>query len=167
MKKEIKRNYLEIKSLNELAEVSKSLDVYSVNFLDPPNFQLNKFFYKNIGKDHHWVDRLVWSEKEWIDYVCNEKVSTYILKKEEDLCGYFELIFHKDKNEFEIAYFGLLKEFHNKKLGSFLLSFAIKKCFEKKINRVWVHTCSLDHDNALKNYLSRGMKIYKRETVFI
>ncbi|NCX65548.1 MAG: GNAT family N-acetyltransferase, partial [Proteobacteria bacterium] len=79
MKKEIKRNYLEIKSLNELAEVSKSLDVYSINFLDPPNFQLNKFFYKNIGKDHHWVDRLVWSEKEWIDYVSNEKVSTYIL----------------------------------------------------------------------------------------
>ena len=167
MKKEIKRNYLEIKSLNELAEVSKSSDVYSVNFLDPPNFQLNKFFYKNIGKDHHWVDRLVWSEKEWIDYVCNEKVSTYILRKEKDVCGYFELIFHKDKNEFEIAYFGLLKEYHNKKLGSFLLSFAIKKCFEKKINRVWVHTCSLDHDNALNNYLSRGMKIYKRETVFI
>ena len=167
MKKEIKRNYLEIKSLNELAEVSKSSDVYRVNFLDPPNFQLNKFFYKNIGKDHHWVDRLVWSEKEWIDYVCNEKVSTYILRKEEDVCGYFELIFHKDKNEFEIAYFGLLKEYHNKKLGSYLLSFAIKKCFEKNINRVWVHTCSLDHDNALKNYLSRGMKIYKRETVLI
>ena len=167
MKKEIKRNYLEIKSLNELAEVSKSSDVYSIDFLNPPNFQLNKFFYKNIGKDHHWVDRLVWSEKEWIDYVCNEKVSTYILKKAEDVCGYFELIFHKDKNEFEIAYFGMLKEFHNKKLGSFLLSFAIKKCFEKKINRVWVHTCSLDHDNALKNYLSRGMKIYKRESVFI
>ena len=167
MKKEIKRNYLEIKSLNELAEAQKSSGVYSVNFLDPPNFQLNKFFYKNIGKDHHWVDRLVWSEKDWIDYVCNEKVSTYILKKEEDVCGYFELIFHKNKNEFEIAYFGLLKEYHNKKLGSFLLSFAIKKCFEKNINRVWVHTCSLDHDNALKNYLSRGMKIYKRETVFI
>ena len=167
MKKEIKRNYLEIKSLNELAEVSKSSDVYSVNFLDPPNFQLNKFFYKNIGKDHHWVDRLIWSDKEWIDYVCNEKVSTYILRKEEDVCGYFELIFHKDKNEFEIAYFGVLKEYHNKKLGSFLLSFAIKKCFEKKINRVWVHTCSLDHDNALNNYLSRGMKIFKKETVLI
>ena len=167
MKKEIKRNYLEIKSLNELAAASKSSDVYSINFLDPPNFQLNKFFYKNIGKDHYWVDRLVWSEKEWIDYVSNEKVSTYILRKEKDVCGYFELIFHKDKNEFEIAYFGLLKEYHNKKLGSFLLSFAIKKCFEKNINRVWVHTCSLDHDNALKNYLSRGMKIYKRETVFI
>jgi GNAT superfamily N-acetyltransferase len=89
------------------------------------------------------------------------------LKKNEDICGYFELIFHNEKNEFEIAYFGLLQEYQNKKLGSFLLSFAIKKCFEQKINRVWVHTCSLDHDNALNNYLSRGMKIFKQETVFI
>ena len=167
MKKEIKRNYLQINSLKELVESTISLNGYTVNFLNPPNFQLNKFFYKNIGKDHQWIDRLVWSEKEWFDYVSNEKVKTFILKKNEDICGYFELIFHNDKNEFEIAYFGLLKEYHNKKLGSFLLSFAIKKCFEKKINRVWVHTCSLDHDNALNNYLSRGMKIFKKETVFI
>ena len=167
MKKEIKRNYLQINSLKELVESTISLNGYTVNFLNPPNFQLNKFFYKNIGKEHQWVDRLVWSEKEWIDYVSNEKVSTYILRKEKDVCGYFELIFHKDKNEFEIAYFGLLKEYQNKKLGSFLLSFAIKICFEEKINRVWVHTCSLDHDNALNNYLSRGMKIFKKETVFI
>ena len=31
------------------------------------------------------------------------------------------------------------------------------------VNRVWVHTCSLDHKNALKNYLARGMKIFKSE----
>jgi hypothetical protein len=31
--------------------------------------------------------------------------------------------------------------------------------------RVWVHTCSLDHKNALLNYLSRGMKIFKSETL--
>ena len=167
MKKEIKRKYLEIKSLNELIETLTPPIGYTVYFLNPPNFQLNKFFYKNIGKDHQWVDRLVWSEKEWIDYVSSEKVKTYILKKNEDICGYFELIFHNEKNEFEIAYFGLLQEYQNKKLGSFLLSIAIKKCFERKINRVWVHTCSLDHDNALNNYLSRGMKIFKQETVFI
>ena len=167
MKKEIKRKYLEIKSLNELIETLTPPIGYTVYFLNPPNFLLNKFFYKNIGKDHQWIDRLVWSEKEWIDYVSSEKVKTYILKKNEDICGYFELIFHNEKNEFEIAYFGLLQEYQNKKLGSFLLSFAIKKCFEQKINRVWVHTCSLDHDNALNNYLSRGMKIFKQETVFI
>ena len=75
--------------------------------------------------------------------------------------------FHNQKKETEIAYFGLLKEFHNKKLGSYLLSIAIKKSFQDKSERVWVHTCSLDHKNALNNYLSRGMKIFKRETVTI
>ena len=50
-----------------------------------------------------------------------------------------------------------------KKLGSYLLSEAIKKSFECGSKRVWVHTCSLDHKNALSNYLSRGMHIYKTE----
>ena len=89
------------------------------------------------------------------------------MKKNNELVGYFELIFHNQKKETEIAYFGLLKEFHNKKLGSYLLSIAIKKSFQDKSERVWVHTCSLDHKNALNNYLSRGMKIFKRETVTI
>ena len=79
----------------------------------------------------------------------------------------FSLIDHFEKQEIEIAYFGLLEEYQNKNLGSFLLSQAIKKSFEKKIKRVWLHTCSLDHPNALNNYLARGMKIFKTETVII
>ena len=77
-------------------------------------------------------------------------------------------ILHLDLQEVEIAYLGLLEDYHNKKLGGHLLFNAIKKSFEKKnIKRVWVHTCTLDHKNALKNYLARGMKIYKKETIEI
>jgi hypothetical protein len=54
-----------------------------------------------------------------------------------------------------------------KKLGGYMLSEAIKTSFLNNIKRVWVHTCSLDHKNALKNYLSRGMKIYNIETANI
>ena len=74
---------------------------------------------------------------------------------------------HPKKNEVEIAYLGLLEEYHNKKLGSYLLSIAIKNSFLNKPKRVWVHTCSLDHKNALNNYIARGMKIFKTETVFL
>ena len=77
------------------------------------------------------------------------------------------LFFHEEQNEVEIAYLGLLEEYHNKKIGSFLLSTAIKNAFLEKPQRVWVHTCSLDHKNALKNYIARGMKIFKKETVFV
>ena len=167
MSKKIERNYLEINSLNDLKETRLTQNGFSYEKVEPENFQINKFFYKNVGKKHHWVDRLVWTDKNWIDYTTDKKVKTFIVKKHDDLAGYFELIFHAEQNEVEIAYLGLLEEYHNKKIGSFLLSTAIKNAFLEKPQRVWVHTCSLDHKNALKNYIARGMKIFKKETVFV
>jgi ribosomal protein S18 acetylase RimI-like enzyme len=164
---EVQRNYLEINSIEDLNDVKDPTEEYSLNLLEPQNFQLNKFFYKNIGKKHKWIDRLVWTENQWIDYVSSEKVKTYVLKYKGDLVGFFELIFHSEENEVEIAYFGILEEYQNKKLGSYLLSQAIQKSFKRDINRVWVHTCSLDHKNALNNYIARGMKIFKTETIRI
>ena len=167
MTEEVKRNYLEISSLQDLKEGNKPSEDYILSLINPINFQLNKFFYKTIGKNHKWVDRLSWSEEKWITYVSSEKVETYILKFKDDLVGFFELIFHPEKNEIEIAYFGILEEYQNKKLGSYLLSEAIKKSFKNSVKRVWVHTCSLDHKNALNNYISRGMKIFKTEILNI
>jgi len=164
---EVQRNYLEIKSIQDLNDVIEPNEDYSLNLLEPINFQLNKFFYKNIGKKHKWIDRLIWTETQWIDYVSNKNVKTYVFKFKNDLAGFFELISHDEKKEVEIAYFGLLEEFQNKKLGSYLLFKAIQKSFKGDTNRVWVHTCSLDHKNALNNYIARGMKIFKTETVKI
>ena len=167
MSKKIERNYLEINSLNDLKETRLTQNGFSFEKVEPENFKINKFFYKNVGKKHHWVDRLVWTDKNWIDYTTDNKVKTFIVKKHDDLVGYFELINHEEQNEVEIAYLGLLEEYQNKKIGSFLLSTAIKNAFLEKPQRVWVHTCSLDHKNALKNYIARGMKIFKKETVFV
>ena len=167
MSKKIERNYLEIKSIKDLKVSSTVTKDHSLEKVEPADFQLNKFFYKNIGKDHRWVDRLIWTDKQWTEYVSDKKVKTYIIKKSNDLAGYFELIFHDDQNEVEIAYLGLLTEYQNQKLGSYLLSSAIKESFSKKTSRVWVHTCSLDHKNALNNYISRGMKVFKKESISI
>jgi ribosomal protein S18 acetylase RimI-like enzyme len=167
VKKEIERNYLEINSLEDLNETNILSEDYSIKLVEPRDFQLNKFFYKNVGKNHQWIDRLIWTDQQWSNYTSDNKVKTYILKNKDDLAGYFELISHKDKKEVEIAYLGLLEEYYNKKLGSYLLSAAIRNSFSDKTKRVWVHTCSLDHQNALNNYLSRGMKIFKKETISI
>ena len=87
------------------------------------------------------------------------------MKNKDNFAGYFEIIFHHDNNETEIAYLGLLEEYQNKKLGSYLLSSAIKNSFLENQKRVWVHTCSLDHKHALDNYLSKGFKTFKEETI--
>ena len=165
MTKKIERNYLEINSLTELNSSTVSSDDYLVKLINPADFEINKFFYKNIGKKHHWVDRLSWTNEQWIKYTSDVKLKTYVLQKNNDLAGYFELISHTEINEVEIAYLGLLEEYQNKKLGSYLLSSAIKNSFLNNPKRVWVHTCSLDHKNALNNYISRGMKVFKKETI--
>ena len=163
----IKRNYLEIFSTIDFSEVNKPSKNYNVKIIDPPDFQLNKFLYKQVGKNCRWIDRLIWNYKTWIEYVNKKNVKTYILKDKDELIGYFEQILSEDNLSCEISYFGILEEYFEKKYGGYLLTEAIKKSFSDKIKRVWVHTCSLDHKNALKNYLSRGMKVFKSETIFL
>ena len=145
MSKKVERNYLEINSIEELNEPNNLSSDFIIELVQPDDFKLNKFFYRNIGKSHSWVDRLNWTDKQWINYTSDRSVRTFVLKKKDDLAGYFELIMHKDKKEVEIAYLGLLEEYHNQKIGSFLLSSAIKNSFKEKTNRVWVHTLSLIH----------------------
>ena len=164
---EVQRYYLEINSIKDLLEIAKPSNIYEVNLIDPPDFQLNKFFYKQIGKNYRWIDRLVWNEKKWFEYVNNLDVKTFVLKEENNLVGYSEQILNKKKLDCEIAYFGILEDYFGKKLGSYLLSETIKKSFAFGVKRVWVHTCSLDHKYSLKNYLSRGMKIFKNELLNI
>ncbi len=78
MNNQIKRNYLEIRSLNDLVEANKPNENVILEKVDPPDFQLNKFFYKEIGKNHKWTDRLIWNDEKWINYINNSIVVTYI-----------------------------------------------------------------------------------------
>ena len=162
----IKRNFLELKNIDDLIKKDKPEDNYSIE-KTKPDFQLNKFFYKQIGKKYRWTDRLVWTDLQWSNYVSNKNLETYVIKNDDDLVGYFELIYHTKKNETELAYLGLFEDYFGKGVGGYALSTAIVKSFEKKIKRIWVHTCTLDHPNAIKNYLARGMKIFKEENLNI
>ena len=161
----VDRSFLEINSIKKLNRSKSPGPNFKINQLDPPDFQLNKFFYKQIGKKYRWIDRLAWGDKKWIEYVENPRVKTFILKENNNLVGFYETVRDLDNDHSEIAYFGILEEYFGKKCGGYLLSEAIKKLFEDGISRVWLHTCSLDHKNAIKNYLARGMQVFKSEKI--
>ena len=80
MSNQVKRSYLEIRSIDELVAKNKPFNDLYLEKVNPPDFQLNKFFYKEIGKNHKWTDRLVWSDQKWINYLKTLGVNTYILK---------------------------------------------------------------------------------------
>ena len=165
MKINVDRSFLEINTIENLNQSNRPGPNFKIIEVDPPDFQLNKFFYKQIGRNHRWIDRLAWTDKKWIQYVENPRIKTFILKDNNNLAGYYETIRDLDKFHCEIAYFGILEEYIGKKCGGYLLSEAIKRLFEEGISRVWLHTCSLDHENAIKNYLARGMKVFKSEKI--
>ena len=162
----VQRNFLELKDLKNLKTNSINEKKYLVKKIKP-DFQLNKFFYKQVGKKHRWIDRLSWSDGKWINYISNKNLETYIISESDELVGFFELLYNPELKETEISYFGLLEEFIGKGIGGYALSVAIKKSFEKNIRRVWLHTCTLDHPNALKNYITRGMTVFKKENINI
>tara|TARA_B110000438_G_C15516072_1_gene522041 strand:- start:157 stop:663 length:507 start_codon:yes stop_codon:yes gene_type:complete len=160
----VKRYFLEIKNFSDLAELNLP-ENHEVILSNKKDFQLNKFFYKQVGADHFWRDRLIWTDKEWSKYVSNLNFETWIMKNRGELVGFYEQLYHSSSNEHELINLGILKEYRGKKLGSVLLLHAIHRAFKKKTKRMWVHTCSLDHKFALNNYKSKGFKIFKEEEI--
>ena len=160
----VKRYFLEIKDFSNPIELNIP-ENYQIILDNKKDFRLNKFFYKQIGADHYWRDRLIWSDKEWLKYSQNKNLETHIIKKAEDLVGFYEQEYHPGSNEVELINMGILKEFRGLKLGSTLLNHAIASASRKNPNRMWVHTCSLDHKYALNNYKSKGFRIFKEEEI--
>ena len=160
----VKRYFLEIKDFSNPVELNLPSN-YKITLDNQKNFNINKFFYKQIGIDHYWRDRLVWSDKDWLNYVKNKNLETHIIKRNDDLVGYYEQEYHENSNEIELINIGVLKEFRGLKLGSILLNHAIASASRKNPNRMWVHTCSLDHKYALNNYKSKGFRIFKEEEI--
>ena len=160
----VKRYFLEIKDFSNTIDLNLP-ENHKIILDDKNDFQLNKFFYKQIGLDHYWRDRLLWSDNEWKKYVMNKNLETHVLKKEGNIAGYYEQEYHPGLNEVELINMGVLKEFRGLKLGSTLVSHAIASASRKNPERMWVHTCSLDHKRALQNYQSKGFEIFKEEEI--
>ena len=121
-------------------------------------WQLNRFLYLHVGGPWSWTDKFDWPDERWQAYVGSPALRTFIGFYEGSIAGYCEL--HRKNGDVEIAYFELTPEFIGRGFGGPLLTSAIEEAWRWDAARVWVHTCTLDHPAALRNYEARGMRIY-------
>ena len=126
----------------------------------PPSFW--RYLYTEVGRRHYWIDRLPWSDDDIRRYLADPSIQLWLMTVSGAPAGYFELRRDADGGV-EIAYFGLLEEFIGGGLGGHMLSEAARRAWAFDANRVWLHTCTLDHPAALQNYLKRGFVIVRRE----
>ena len=162
----VQRFFLELKKNKNPNQLNPSAENFKIVLDFEKDIKINKFFYREVGKDHFWRDRLLWSDNEWQKYINNKNLETGIMKINDELAGFYEQEFHENTNEMELIQMGILKTFQKKSFGSLLLKHIIKESFlRRNIERLWVHTCSLDHKYALDNYISKGFQIFKKEEI--
>ena len=155
--------YLETHDPRDLrAKRSPRTDIALVRVL-PPMPELSRFFYATVGGAWYWTQRLPWTYQRWQDHLNRPELETWMLTVQGVPAGYFELEAQPGA-DVEIAYFGLLPRFVGSGLGGHLLTCAIERGWQMGAKRVWVHTCTLDHPQALANYQARGMRLYKQVT---
>lgn len=160
---EIVTTYLQMSSPTELVP-ARSLDPdFIVLEAVEPQWQLNRSLYLLVGEPWAWIDKQIWNDQQWESYVDSERLRTFVASWRGSTAGYYELR-RDDAQGVEIAYFGLAPDFIGRGLGGALLTDALRRAWAWEAHRVWVHTCTLDHPAAVKNYQARGMKVYDRKT---
>jgi GNAT superfamily N-acetyltransferase len=156
------RTYLELRDPGELHPARIDDLPVRVERVEecPPSFW--RFLYSEVGRRYHWVDRLGWTDQDILNYLHDPSVSLWLLTVAGAPAGYFEL--RRDPDDaFEVAYFGLLKEFTGRGFGAYLLTEAVERAWALGATRVWLHTSTLDHPAALPNYLKRGFQVFRTE----
>ena len=127
-----------------------------------PPIHFYRYLYETVGRAHAWVERRRQSDEKLTEILHDERVDLYVLYCDGAPAGYFELDFRESPHA-ELAYFGLLPDFIGRGLGSFLLATAIETAWSKPIERLWVHTNTLDHPRALPLYQKMGFAPYAQE----
>ena len=140
----------------ELGELRPAATTVPIVRAEVPYGPLNRFFYLEIGRDFHWVDRLGWAAARWQAYA--EHVETWLVHDRGTPAGYAELQRHGDRAE--IAFLGLLAPFRGRGLGGALLTGAAQRALELS-DRVTVSTCELDGRYALQHYTARGFRVVR------
>jgi len=159
----VRRWHLEMRSPGQLRPSRVPDPAPDIVRAEVPSPALNRFLYTSIGGDWHWTDRLPWTWEKWMQWLDRPQLQTWVMHVAGTPAGYFELE-KQPLEQVEIAYFGIAAPFIGRKLGGHLLTVALQKAWAMGAQRVWVHTCTLDHPAALANYQARGMTVFKEET---
>ncbi len=143
----------------ELGELRPARAEADVRRAEVPLGALNRWLYTEVGRGHHWVDRLGWDEAAWQAWA--EGVETWLVHDRGTPAGYAEL--ERRPGGVEVAYLGLLAPFRGRGLGGALLTAAARRAraLAGDGGRVSVNTCELDGPHALRAYEARGFAVVR------
>ncbi len=125
---------------------------------EPPTLSFYRYLYGSVGADWTWVSRRLMGDGELLTHIADPKVEIYVLYVDGVPAGYGELDRRPQNGDVELAYFGLLPDFIGRGVGRYLLDTVVDIAWIGATERLWVHTCDLDHPRALGAYQKAGFQ---------
>ena len=166
---QVTRTYLELSNRPQFKAAFGDFPGVRVARAPKPQPALYRMCYQIVGEAFHWRDRWNWSDRQIAEHLADPAIGLFVAtrtrgKQKAELAGWYELRRVAEDDSVEIAYFGIVPAEFGRGFGRHLLSSAVRDAWALGPTRVWLHTCTLDHPNALPNYLARGFTPYRTET---
>jgi GNAT superfamily N-acetyltransferase len=151
--------YLEMRSPGGSEVPPSTLDLHRLSNLTSEQYR--KLFHL-VGAPWLWFSRLILDDEKLGKIINDQKVELYAVRDGNGRdVGMLELDF-REPGQCELAFVGLVPDLSGLGHGRWLLAEAVSRAWRKGIERVHVHTCSLDHPAALSAYRRAGFVPYKR-----
>ena len=135
---------------------------WSIRQVQDPGLDWYRNLYRGIGEEWLWFSRLDMSDEALAGIVHSPAVEVYVVEAEGTESGLLELDF-RSAGDCELAFIGLSASLRGQGAGRWLMNRAIERAWSRPIRRFWVHTCTLDHPDALAFYIRSGFKPFRRQ----
>ena len=152
--------YLEMTERPENLAVSPSSGLSLRRVLEPDLGWYRKL-YRAVGEDWLWFSRLRMSDDELARILHDPLVELFALSSNNQDRGLLELDC-RSAPDVEIASFGMTADMMGQGVGRYFMAEALAAAWAHSPQRVWLHTCTLDHARALAFYIKAGFVPYKR-----
>lgn len=128
-----------------------------------PSVDKYRMLYRRVGEPWLWFSRLVMSDDALGAIIHDPLVEISAVVDPQGIeVGMLELDL-RVAGACEIAFFGLIPAVTGKGLGGWLMEQALAMAWRGGIDRVWLHTCTLDDPRALGFYMAQGFVPTGRE----
>ena len=118
--------------------------------------------FERVGAPWLWFSRLIMDEGQLLDIIHDDAVSIWAVCDRAGIeVGILELDF-REAGQCEIGFFGLVPELGGKGYGRWLMAQAMAAAWRPGVERVWVHTCTLDGPSAIGFYIRSGFVPFAR-----
>jgi GNAT superfamily N-acetyltransferase len=136
----------------------------AVVHVESPTVAYYRSLYDAVGKEFHWLSRRKMSDEALAAILRNPRNEMHVLHVDGSPAGFAELD-RKKPEEIELVQFGLIRDFIGQGIGTWFLQWTIDQAWSYGPKRFWLHTCTLDHHNALPTYRKAGFVSYKQESI--